>query len=339
VTVPAPADRPIGVAAGLPGEADAARTIAQTAFRAANYRLQTQSPAGAGVLVNVATRAWVGRDEQVLIGGFVVGGTRPKSVLVRGAGPALRGFGVADALADPVLQVFAGAAAVATNDSWPAETAAVAAQVGAFPFAPGSADAALLTTLAPGAYTAVLSGAGGGTGAGLIEVYDTTPGAADRVVNLATRGYADNRGREMVGGFVVRGDGTGETKRILVRVLGPSLARPPFGLGGTLDDPLLEVRDAAGELLIANDDWSSDAQGGAGVDNDFRPVVVTKREREIFATGYAPANRREPCVLVDLPPGSYTVTVKPFERRSEDPRLDQPAAPGVGIVEVYEIGR
>jgi hypothetical protein len=171
-----------------------------------------------------------------------------------------------------------------------------------------------------------------------MEVYDIEAGGADRVVNLATRGYADNAGKEMVGGFVVRG-APGATKRILVRVLGPSLARAPFGLTGVLHDPLLQVRDAAGELLVESDDWSSDAAGGASEENDFRPAVVTRREREITATGLAPGNRREPCVLLDLPPGSYTVTVKPFERRSTDPREDQPAVPGVGIIEVYEIAR
>ncbi len=338
ITAPAPVSVPLGVAAGRPGESDTARTIEQTAFVTAGYRLQTQAAPSPGVLVNVATRAFVGRDEQVLIGGFVVQGTRPKRLLVRGAGPALRSFGVADALRDPVVRVFSGATRVAENDNWTGEVAAAVAATGAFPFAAGSADAALVTTLAPGAYTAVLEGAGAETGAGLMEVYDVEAGGADRVVNLATRGYADNAGREMVGGFVVRG-APGETKRILVRVLGPSLARAPFGLTGVLHDPLLQLRGASGELLVESDDWSSDAVGGASEENDFRPVVVTRREREITATGLAPGNRREPCVLVDLPPGSYTVTVKPFERRSADPQEDQPAVPGVGIIEVYEILR
>lgn len=338
IMAPPPANVPLGIETGRPGESDTARTIGLTAFVTAGYRLQTQAAPSPGVLVNVATRAFVGRDEQVLIGGFVVQGARPKRLLVRGAGPALRAFGVTGALRDPVVRVFAGATPLAENDNWTGDVATAVTATGAFPFAAGSADAALVASFAPGAYTAVVEGVAGETGVGLMEVYDVESGGGDRVVNLATRGYADNTGRELVGGFVVRG-APGETKRILVRVLGPSLARTPFRLAGVLHDPLLQLRDAAGELLVESDDWSSDAAGGASEDNDFKPVVVTRRERDITATGLAPGNRREPCVLVDLPPGSYTVTVKPFERRSSEPREDQPAVPGVGIIEVYEILR
>lgn len=335
VIVPAPVGVAIGIAAGLPGESDSAGTIEQTAFITAGYRLQTQAAAAAGVLLNVSTRAWVGRDEQVLIGGFVISGTLPKRLLVRGAGPALRGFGVADALADPVLRIYSGNSLLAENDNWSGaalEGAATAA--GAFGFATGSADAALIASLPPGAYTAVLEGVGATTGSGLMEVYDLEPGTAQRVINLSTRGYADKDGREMHGGFVVQG-ARDETKRILVRVLGPSLTR--FGLTSVLNDPLLQLRNATGDLLVENDDWSSGAQGGASEENDFRPLASTYGEKAIHGTGYAPANRREPCVLLDLPPGSYTVTVKPFELRDTDPARDQPARPGVGIIEVYEI--
>lgn len=335
VIVPAPVGVAIGVAAGLPGESDSAATIERTAFVTAGYRLQTQAAAAAGVLVNVATRAWVGRDEQVLIGGFVISGAQPKRLLVRGAGPALRAFGVADALADPVLRVYSAGTVLAENDNWSGATIeAAATSAGAFRFASGSADAATIVTLSPGAYTAVLEGTGAATGSGLMEVYDLEPGSAQRVINLATRGYVGKDGREMYGGFVVQG-ARDETKRILVRVLGPTLAR--LGLTDALHDPVLQLRNAAGELLVENDDWSSGAEGGANEENDFRPLVATHGEKAITATGYAPANRREPCVLLDLPPGNYTVTVKPFELRDPDPQRDQPARPGVGIVEVYEI--
>ncbi|MES2697935.1 MAG: M12 family metallo-peptidase [Verrucomicrobiota bacterium] len=337
VIVPAPVGVPIGIAAGRPGESDSARTIEQTAFATANYRLQTQALANAGVLANVATRAFVGTGEQVLIGGFVVEGSRQKRLLIRGVGPALRAFGVTNALGDPKLAVYSGSTQVAENDNWSGlEIEGAAAQVGAFPLVRGTTDAATIVTLSPGAYTAIMEGIGGTTGSGLMEVYDLEPTSTQRVVNLATRGFADKDGREMYGGFVVQGT-RDETKRILVRVLGPSLARAPFSLTTVLNDPLLQLRNAAGDLLVENDDWSSDSEGGASADNDFKPVVVSHNERKISATGYAPGNRREPCVLVDLPPGNYTVVVKPFELRDTDPSRDQPAVPGVGIVEVYEI--
>jgi hypothetical protein len=343
VIVPAPVNAAIGVPAGKPGESNNAFTIEQTAFVTANYRLQTQAPANAGSLINVATRAWVGRDDQVLIGGFVVQGASPKTVLVRAAGPALAGFGVAGALADPRLSIYRAATLVGENDHWwsqpreggAAEVAATASRLGAFAFASGSLDAAALLTLPAGAYTAVIEGAGGGTGVALAEAYEVSRDSA-KIINLATRGFADRSGREMHGGFFVQG-AAGSTKRILIRVLGPSLARPAFGMSGVLDDPELELRNAAGFPLVRNDDWSTGAEGGASAENDFRPLVVTYGEKAVFATGHAPPNRREPCVMLDLPPGAYTVIVRPFELRDPDPDRDQPAVPGVGIVEVYEI--
>jgi hypothetical protein len=192
-------------------------------------------------------------------------------------------------------------------------------------------------TLPPGAYSAVVEGARGATGYGLMEVYEFDR-SASRIANLATRGYAGREGREMVAGFVVEGE-AGATKRILIRVLGPTLARAPFNMTGTLEDPEMELRNAAGELLIKGDDWSAGADGGATPENDFDPLVELYGEKQIFATGLAPANRREPCVLVDLPVGSYTVIVRPFELRSSNPLRDQPAVPGVGVVEVYEINQ
>ncbi len=346
LVAPAPASAPLGIAAGLPGESNSARTIERTAHVTAAYRLQTRAPAGQGNLINVATRAFVGPDDAVLIGGFVLNGAEPKTVLVRAAGPALAGFGVADPLVDPVLRVFGAATLVAENDQWslpggpgaPAPAAAVgqaAAQVRAFAFPPGSADAAVLVTLPPGAYTAVVEGAGGATGAALVEVYEIGRNSG-RIVNLATRGFAAGAGREMVGGFVVEG-APGATKRVLLRVLGPTLGRAPYFLTGVLDDPVLELRSAAGEVLLTSDDWSADSIGGASAENDFRPRVEFHDEMRIAATGYAPPNRREPCLLVDLPPGNYTAIVRPFERRSHDPQTDQPAVAGVGVLEVYEI--
>jgi hypothetical protein len=183
----------------------------------------------------------------------------------------------------------------------------------------------------------VVEGARGGTGMGLVEAYEVGRDA-NRIIALATRGYVDRQGKEMYAGFVVQGE-PGATKRILVRVLGPTLARAPFNLAGALDDPEMEIRNGAGDVLIRNDDWSIGAEGEPSSENDFKPLVVTYGEKKIFATGHAPLNRREPCVLVDLPPGGYSVVVRPFELRNSNAMLDQPAQPGLAVVEVYEISR
>lgn len=337
VVVPVPVSVPIGIAGGQPGESNSALTIERMAFATAAYRLQTQTPPSAGTLINVATRAFVGTGDQVLIGGFVIQGSQPKRVLVRAAGPALAAFGVGDALADPVLRIFANGSMISDNDNWgdgrttsASEMSAAFQQVGAFAFSAGSADAALLATLPPGAYSAVVEGVGGATGTGLVEAYEVESATTAKLVNIATRGYADRSGKEMHAGFVVQAP-LGATKRMLIRVLGPTLSRAPFNMPGTLNDPEMEIRDATGELLLKNDDWSSQSVGGASPENDFRPVVELYGEKQIFATGFAPTNRREPAVLVDLPSGNFTVIVRPFESRN------QPAAPGVCIVEVYEI--
>jgi hypothetical protein len=137
-------------------------------------------------LVNISTRGMVEAGDGVLIGGFVVRGTTPKKVLVRGIGPRLAGFGVTGALADPRLAVYSGQTVVAQNDNWStptpvgagqtpataAELATVAQAVGAFALGAGSLDAAVVVTLAPGAYTAQVAGAGTSTGVALVEIYE-----------------------------------------------------------------------------------------------------------------------------------------------------------------------
>ncbi len=336
VVAAAPANVPIGIDAGRAGESDAARTIEQAALEVANYRLQTLAPPAAGTLINIATRASVGPGERAAIAGFTVAGSQPKTMLLRAVGPTLGTLGVSDFLAAPNLQLYSGATRLGESLGWasagPATAAALAAaatQAGAFALMPGSADAALLVTLAPGAYTAVVS-SGNATGAVLVEAYETASTGA-RIVNLSTRAFADRDGHPLIAGFVVRG-ALGSTKRMLIRALGPTLARGPFNVPNAMDDPLLEVRNAAGALVLRSDDWSAGAEGGASPGNDFTPLVRYYNEQQIARTGFAPANRREPCLLADLPPGNYTVVVQPFELLP-----DEPALPGIVLVEVFEI--
>ena len=339
VLAPAPISVPVGVPPGEPGEAHNALTIDQSAFEVANFRLQTQAASNTGTLLNVATRAFSGGGEQQLIAGFKVGGTVPRRVLLRATGPALAAapFNVAEVLVDPRLTVFnvdvSPAVLVGTNDDWgtplgaatgPVALVAAAAQTGAFPLAMGSADAALLTTLAPGNYTINVTGPA--SGVALVEAYGAEA-TGNRFLSLSTRGFAD-RDRKMIAGFVVEA-GAGPTKRILIRVQGPSLAK--FGLGA-MDDPYLEIFNSAGERIMKNDDWSTGAARVNGVQDDFRPDVTYYNEQQIFATGFAPGNRREPCLMADLAPGNYTVSVEPFELLPS-----QPARPGVAIVEVFEV--
>jgi len=341
IIAPAPISVPVGIASGQSGEAYNALTVDQSAFEVANYRLQTQTATNTGTLINVATRAFSGVGEQQLIAGFVIQGSVAKKMLVRASGPAIAAspFNVPNTIADPRITLFRTdrslPAKIGENDNWATpvgqasagtQIAAASASVGAFPFPSGSKDSALLTVLDPGSYTVNVESSDGGTGTTLIEAYEVDRND-NKVINLSTRGYAD-RSKTMIGGFVVQA-GSGPTKRILIRVQGPSLAK--YGLTA-MDDPYLEIYNSAGELVMKNDDWSTGSTRVNGVADDFRPTVTYFSEKQIYATGYAPGNRREPCVMADLAPGSYTVLVQPFESLP-----DQPAKPGVAIVEVYEI--
>jgi len=127
-------------------------------------------------LINVAARTFVGTGGNILIAGFVVGGSTGKTLLIRGVGPTLGAFGVPGALADPQLQLFDGnSTLLRQNDNWGGDSqlSATAAAVGAFPIIDAaSKDAMLLVTLAPGSYTAQVSGVGNTTGVALVEVYE-----------------------------------------------------------------------------------------------------------------------------------------------------------------------
>ncbi len=154
---------------GASGDAGVALAEVYDTTPAASYTLASPR------LINISTRAQVGTGGNILIAGFVIGGTTSKTMLVRASGPALSAFNVTGPLPDPQLQLFSGSTTIAANDGWGgnAQVAAEAAAVGAFAWSsPTSADSAILITLPPGAYTAQVSGASGDTGVSLVEVYE-----------------------------------------------------------------------------------------------------------------------------------------------------------------------
>lgn len=342
----------VGAAAGEPNEADNVRTIEQTAFKVANYRLSPDRGA-AGRLVNVSTRAWVGSGDRTLIGGFVLNGAGTQRVLVRAAGPAIGAdpFNVPDTLVDPELRIdHIGVGVVGENDDWgqPATNgiavAVAAATAGAFAFPDGSLDAGLVLDLpSPGNFTASVIGEGGTEGYGIVEVYDVgDPSVAPQLLNLSTRGYAD-ADRPMVAGFVVTPDPGAEHERktMFIRVRGPSLANYGLPEASLMSDPTIEIYDAEAQLVFVNDDWdppSSDVDGTSrnGIPNLRRGTVDQLSEQAVFeaaqAVGATDMEPTEPGVVIELPPGIYTVFVRPFEFLPS-----QPADPGVAIVEVFEL--
>ena len=340
-----------GIAAGAVNAADNARTIEETAFQVANFRLSPTRSA-AGRMVNVSTRSFVGSGDQALTGGFVVSGAGTKRVLVRAAGPALAAapFHVPDTLSDAFLEVVQlGGSLVAANNDWelPATNGVAVATtgqaVGAFPFFAGGRDAALVADLEPGAYTAVVSGVAGATGNALVEAYEVSSTGNTRMLNLSTRAYATTA-NPIVAGFVVERDPAAPDKRktMFIRVRGPSLVDFGLAYGAVMPDPAMEIYAADAQLVLLNDDWDPPTADLDGTAVDFVPLLHRGEVDQLSEQAVFEAASRfdatfsmrpvEPGVVVEMPPGLYTVIVRPFE----DLPLE-PAVPGVAIVEVFEL--
>jgi hypothetical protein len=255
-------------------------------------------------LLNVSTRLRVLTDDNALIGGFIVTGNTPKRMVVRAIGPSLTAFGVAGALTNPLLELH-GPSGFATiiNDDW---RDAQQAEIQAAGLAPGNnLESAILATLPPGAYTAVVRGQGNGTGVGLVEAYDLESWADARLGNISTRGFVDAGANVMIGGLIA-GPVSSATGQILVRAIGPSLSA--LGVANALQDPTLELHDGNGGLLASNNDWRDTQQ----------PAIE--------ATGLAPSNIKESAILSTLSPGGYTAVVRGAGNTT-----------GVALVEVYKL--
>ncbi len=244
----------------------------------------------------------------VLIGGFIITGNAPKSVVVRGIGPSLTAFGVADSLTDPTLELrAANGALLAQNDDWQSDLAS-ASQLTTLGLAlQDPKESGLVATLQPGnSYTAVLAGKNGGTGVGLVEVYDTNPAAGAQLANISTRGFVQSGDNVMIGGFILGGD-SGDT-RVVVRGIGPSLAQ--FGLNPVLADPTLQLHDGNGALLISNDNWQDDPTSAG----------------QLIAGGLAPQDSMESGIFTSLPPGAFTAVLAGGN-----------GGTGIGLIEIYNV--
>lgn len=268
-------------------------------------------------LVNISTRGMSGDDDKIIIGGFVIGGSQPRTVLVRAVGPGLAGLGVAGTMANPVLKLFKGAQEIASNDDWGSSSqggkiALEAARLGAFNLTTDSKDAAILATLAPGAYTAQITrAAGSANGVALIEVYDASAAgdsADQQLLNISSRGEVGTEGNILISGFVITGN---YPKKVLIRGVGPSLARQ--GVSGVLADPVLTVFQ--GSTVIAQvDNWV--ASGIAPVDTAAAMVGA-------FALD---DSSKDAALVLTLAPGIYTAQVS-----------GKNGSTGVAMVEVYVV--
>lgn len=254
-----------------------------------------EGAADAAWLSNLSMRAQLAAGSGSMTAGFVISGTTPKTVLVRAGGPSLSRFGITQPVEDPVLELHQGPTVkLASNDDWSsggdagAALAKAFASVGAYDWSVGSKDAALLVTLAPGAYTAVFTDKSRKGGAGIIEVYDLAPGSKDsRLSNLSGLSFSGQGEQVQVVGFAVSGSAA---RRVLVRAAGPSL--DAFGVSGALREPSLALYQST-HLSAFRFGWD------AGLEDVFDALGA-------FAWKAASGDAAQ---LVSLAPGEYTVVV------------------------------
>ena len=254
-------------------------------------------------LLNISTRMQVQTGDNVLIGGFIITGNAAKKVILRAIGPSLTAQGVDGALADPVLELHGpDGSLIMSNDNWKDMQQSDIEATGIPPT--NDAESALIATLSPGGYTAIVSGKNNTSGVGLVEGYDLDQPADSQLANISTRGIVQTGSNVMIGGFIL-GNQNG-TANILIRALGPSLAQQ--GVKGVLADPTLELHDSDGDLIMSNDNWKDSQQA------------------EVEATGIPPTNELESAIVVTLSPAAYTAIL-----------AGKNGATGVGLVEVYRL--
>jgi hypothetical protein len=221
---------------------------------------------------------------------------------VRGLGPSLASFGVTGVVADPFVVLHQTDAqgndhVLGSNDNWREAQAALIDRTGLAPA--NDSEAAIVLSLPPGSYTAILSDAKGGTGVGLIEVYDLTS-SGPLLFNVSTRGFVGIDDHVLIGGFIAGNENT----RVAVRALGPSLRQ--FGLSGTLADPMLMLFDSNGNVIASNDNWMDDYP------TDIQSAV------------YAPSDPSESAIIIERPAGSTTAVVR-----------GKSGGTGLALLEVY----
>ena len=266
-------------------------------------------------LTNLSSRVRTANAPDVAIAGFTIAGTASKLVLIRAAGPTLGAFGVSGSLTSPKLELFRGSSVIETNTGWTTATnstaiAAAASSSGAFAFAAGSTDSAILTTLAPGGYTAQISSGAGSAGVGLIEVYDLSAATVGQnLVNLSARALAGTGNETFIAGLIIGG---ALPKRVLIRAAGPALAA--FNLTGVLARPQLTLFSGNTPVFV-NAGWSTSADAAA----------ITTASAQAGAFAFA-AGSADAAMIVTLAPGAYTTQVTGVGGTT-----------GLALVEVYEL--
>lgn len=237
-----------------------------------------------------------------MIGGVIIGGSESKTVLIRARGPSLADFGVAGAMADPVVQLYGASGFIEDNDDWQMHSRAGEVPASLAPTNPK--EAAIVADLDAGGYTALVSGVNGTQGVGIVEIFELTGAGEARLLNISTRGFVGTGDDVMIGGVIITGE---SAATVLFRARGPSLASADANLAGqVIADPTMQLFDGDGNLLEENDAWEDD------------PYALE------IAAPRRPTDPAEAALWRMLEPGVYTVIVR-----------DANGGSGIGIVEAF----
>ena len=298
------------------------------------------------MLANISSRGGVLTGNNVMIGGFIIDGTAPKRVLVRSRGPSMAGapFFVPGTLANPMVQLFSGPTMIAQNDNWQdapscpgfvCEGAAEILNTGLDPCTPNpgqssspancALEAALLITLPPGPYTAIVTGTGNSTGLALVEVFEADASVVSDLSNISTRGFVQSGDGVMIGGLIIEGS---SPATVLIRARGPSMSGAPFLIPSTLANPFLQVFSGQ-DLIAQNDNWQDGPSCNGFVCGTAAQVAATGLDPcqpNPGQTVSPPSCTLESAILITLPPGAYTAIVSGVG-----------GASGVGLVEAFEM--
>ena len=227
-------------------------------------------------------------------------GTAPKKVVIRAIGPSL---GLTDRLPNPTLELRNSAGTLLDqNDDW--QTSPNKQAIIDTGLAPGnSLESAIMATLPANgaAYTAIVRGANNTTGIGVVEIYDVDPFGNARLANISSRGPVQRGDNILIAGMIVVGQAS---QQVVVRAIGPSL-----NIAGKLSDPSLEIRNANGSMVEANDDW-----------------ILSNKRQAIIDSGLAPTNDSESAIIRTLAPASYTAIVRGVNDTT-----------GIAVVEAYAL--
>ena len=280
----------------------------------------TATPGPTARLDNISTRSFVQTDDNVMIGGFIVQGTEPKTVIIRAIGPELTQFGVPNVLLNPTLELHnATGALIASNDNW--QTTIIGGIImhsqvqqiinsGHAPMDPR--ESAIFASLPAGNFTAIVRGVNNTRGVALVEVYDLSPETDSKLHNISTRSFVQTNDNVMIGGFIVAGN---RPKRVIIRAIGPELSQ--FGVPNVLADPILELHRGNGALIASNNNWQTTIIGG---------IIMQDQVQQILNSGHAPTDPMESAIIANLPAGNYTAIVRGVSNTT-----------GVALVEVYDL--